>query len=98
MDYAIQSGRFDEEALRTINYCQLYLHTTNAFKLFNADGTYMLPEIFACRQAPWMDPMPIVALQKKPSDSQIRYQWKRLCVRPLKNEFAHLQSRARAAA
>jgi hypothetical protein len=79
MDYAIQSGCFDEEALRIINYCQLHLHVTTISELFNADGTYMLPEMFACRRAPWMDPTTIVTLQKKPGDYQIRYRWKQLC-------------------
>jgi hypothetical protein len=79
MDYAIQSGRFDEETLRIINHCRLYLHVTTVSELCNADGTSMLPEMFACRRAPWMDPTMIVTLQKKPNDYQIRYWWKRLC-------------------
>jgi hypothetical protein len=65
MDYAIQSGRFDEEALRIINYCRLYLHATTVSELFNTDGTSMLPDMFACRRAPWMDPTTIVTLSKR---------------------------------
>jgi hypothetical protein len=79
MDYAIQSGLFNEEALRLINYCQLYLHVTTVSELFNAGGTSMLPDMLSCRRAPWMDSTTIITIQKKPSDYQIRYRWKRLC-------------------
>jgi hypothetical protein len=79
MDYAIRSGLFDEEAIRLINYCRLYLHVTNVSDLLNADKTSILPDMFSCRRALWMNPTTIITLQKKPSDYQIRYRWKRLC-------------------
>jgi hypothetical protein len=66
MDYAIRSGLFDEEALRLINYCRLYLHVTTVSELFNADGTSsILPDMLSCRRAPWMDPTTVITLQKK---------------------------------
>jgi hypothetical protein len=80
MDYAINCGHFDKAALHILNCCRLYLHVTTVSELFNATGQHMLPHtMFECTKPPCFNPATIVTLQRRPSEYQIRYPWKRLC-------------------
>lgn len=79
MDVALQSGLFDTKALRTINYCRLYLHVTTISELFQCDGSTLLPHMYECTRPPWFDPSLITVLQKRPSKYQCKMRWQKLC-------------------
>ena len=79
MTYARQCGLFTNQDLRIINYCRLYLHATTVSELFDADGTKILPELYACQREPWFNPATYITLQRRPSAFQIRMKWQRLC-------------------
>jgi hypothetical protein len=79
MEYAITCGHFDKDALHILNCCRLYLHVTTVSELFDATGQHMLPHMFNCTKPSYFNPDTIITLQRRPSEYQIRYRWKRLC-------------------
>ena len=74
MRYAMECGEFNDEDLRIINYCRLYLHVTTVSELFNAAGTRIIPELFKCRREPWFDTQTYITLQARPRDYQKKKQ------------------------
>lgn len=79
MRVAIDCGLFNDQDLKILNYCRLYLHVATVSELFNVAGTEMLPEMYDCKREPWFDPTSYVTLQKRPSDYQVRKKWQKLC-------------------
>ena len=77
MDVVIQSKQFSETEIRIINYCRLYLHLTTVSEMFDANRNTLMEHIVKCHRAPWFDPTLNVAIQRRPSDYQIRTKWQR---------------------
>ena len=79
MKFARESGMFNEQDMKIINYCRLYLHVTTVSELFDASGKQLLPELFQCQREPWFNPSTIITLQRRPSSFQIKWKWQKLC-------------------
>lgn len=79
MDIAMESGEFNADDLRLLNYCRLYLHVVTVSDITDATGSYIMPEMFDCIRPRWFNPTTITVLQQRPSRFQCHFQWKRLC-------------------
>jgi len=79
MDVVRQSNQFSDKDTKIVNYCRLYLHITTVSEMFDAEGQHIMDHILRCQRAPWFDPTINVAIQRRPSDHQIRTKWMRLC-------------------
>ena len=79
MDIVHTSRQFSEKDIRIINYCRLYLHLTTISEMFDAAGSQIMGHVVKCCRAPWFDPTLNVAIQRRPSEHQIRTRWARLC-------------------
>jgi len=78
MKIAHDCGLFTPHDLNVINYCRLYLHVTTLSELFDANGRYIMSDIYQCRREKWFDPNTYITLQARPSAYQIRMKWQRL--------------------
>ncbi len=56
-------GLFTPHDLNVINYCRLYLHVTTLSELFDANGRYIMSDIYQCRREKWFDPNTYITLQ-----------------------------------
>jgi hypothetical protein len=79
MDVANGDKQFTDKDIRIINYCQLYLHITTISEMYDADGHEIMPHIWRCTRPPWFDANTNVAIQRRPSDHQIRTRWNKMC-------------------
>ena len=79
MDVVLASDAFTPKDVRILNYCRLYLHLTTISEMYDSDGYDLMPHVLRCTRPPWFDPNMSVAIQRRPSNFQIRTRWNRFC-------------------
>jgi hypothetical protein len=79
VEWAIHNTELNKQALKILNYCQLYLHVTTISELFDATGKHILPHMDNCHQPKWFNTLQYMPIQPRPSHHQIRKIWKPIC-------------------